>query len=171
MQRIYFLVPDIETSRTIVAELKQADVEEKHIHIVAAAGVALEDLPEASLLQKSDFLPALERGIPLGAATGLLVGLVSIVVPGGIVMGGGALLACMAAGAGVGSFMGSMIALEIPNSRHKDFQQAIERGAFLMLIDVPKESVIEIESLVLALHPNAELEKVEARALNIPPGY
>ena len=171
MQRIYFLVPDIETSRTIVAELKQADVEEKHIHIVAAAGVALEDLPEASLLQKSDFLPALERGIPLGAATGLLVGLVSIVVPGGIVMGGGALLACMAAGAGVGSFMGSMIALEIPNSRHKDFQQAIERGAFLMLIDVPKARVIEIESLVLALHPNAELEKVEARALNIPPGY
>lgn len=171
MQRIYFLVPDIETSRTIVAELEQTEVEQKHIHIVAAAGVALEDLPEASLLQKSDFLPALERGIPLGAATGLLVGLVSIVVPGGIAMGGGALLACMAAGAGVGSFMGSMIALEIPNSRHKDFQQAIERGEFLMLIDVPKERVIEIENLVLALHPNAELEKVEARALNIPPGY
>lgn len=171
MQRIYFLVPDIETSRTIVAELEQANVEEKHIHIVAAADVALEDLPEASLLQKSDFLAAFERGIPLGAATGLLVGLVSIVIPGGIAMGGGALLACMAAGAGVGSFMGSMIALEIPNSRHKDFQQAIERGEFLMLIDVPKERVIEIENLVLAHHPNAELEKVEARALNIPPGY
>jgi hypothetical protein len=55
MQRIYFLVPDIETSRIIVAELGQADVEEKHIHLVAAEGVSLEDLPEASLLQKNRF--------------------------------------------------------------------------------------------------------------------
>lgn len=171
MQRIYFLVPDIETSRTIVAELKQADVAEKHIHIVAAEDVALEELPEASLLQKSDFLAAIERGIPLGATAGLLAGLVTIVVPGGVAMGGGALLASMAAGAGVGSWMGSMVAVDIPNSRHRDFQEAIDRGEFLMLIDVPKERVIEIESLVMTHHPNAELEKVEARVLNVPPGY
>ena len=171
MQRIYFLVPDIETSRAIVAELKKADVEEKHVHLVAAEGVSLEDLPEASLLQKTDFLAALERGVPLGAATGLLAGLVALAVPGGVAIGGGALLACMAAGAGVGSWMGSMAALSIPNSRHRDFQQAIERGEFLMLIDVPKDRVIEIENLVMTHHPNAELEKVEPRALNVPPGY
>lgn len=171
MQRIYFLVPDIDTSRTIVTELKEAEVEEKHIHIVAADNVSLEELPEASLLQKSDFLAAVERGIPLGAAAGLLAGLVTIVVPGGVAMGGGALLATMAAGAGVGSWMGSMVALDIPNSRHREFQQAIDRGEFLMLIDVPKERVLEIENLVLAHHSGAELERVEARALNIPPGY
>lgn len=171
MQRIYFLVPDIETSRTIVTELKEAEVEEKHIHIVAADNVSLEELPEASLLQKSDFLAAVERGIPLGAAAGLLAGLVTIVVPGGVAMGGGALLATMAAGAGVGSWMGSMVALDIPNSRHREFQQAIDRGEFLILIDVPKERVLEIENLVLAHHSGAKLERVEARALNIPPGY
>jgi hypothetical protein len=171
MQRIYFVVPDLETSRTIVTELEQAEIAEKHIHIVAAENVSLEDLPEASLLQKSDFLAALERGIPLGAVTGLLAGLVTIIVPGGVAMGGGALLASMAAGAGVGSWLGSMVALDIPNSRHRDFQQAVERGEFLMLIDIPKERVAEIEKLVLAHHPNADLEKVEARILNVPPGY
>ena len=171
MQRIYFLVPDLETCRTIVTELEAVNVEERHIHIVAADNVSLQELPEASLLQKSDFLAAIERGIPLGAAAGLLAGLVAIAVPGGLAIGGGALLACMAAGAGVGSLMGSMVALDIPNSRHRDFQQAIERGEFLMLIDVPKERVIEIEELVMALHTNAELEKVEARVLNAPPGY
>lgn len=171
MQRIYFLVPDIETSRAIVTELEQAEVEEKHIHIVAAENAALEDLPEASLLQKSDFLAAFERGIPLGGTVGLLAGLVTMVVPGGVAMGGGALLATVAAGAGVGSWMGSMVALDIPNSRHRDYQQAIERGEFLMLIDVPKKRVIEVENLVLAHHPNAELEKVEARLLSTPPAY
>lgn len=171
MQRIYFLVPDIETSRTIVNELKEAGLEEKYIHIVAADDVPLKELPEASLLQKSDFLAAVERGIPLGAAAGLLAGLVTLVVPGGVAMGGGALLATMAAGAGVGTWLGSMVALDIPNSRHREFQEAIEKGELLMLIDAPKERVLEIENLVLAHHPNAELERVEARILNIPPGY
>jgi hypothetical protein len=171
MQRIYFLLPDIQTCRAIVTELRQSDVEEKHIHLIGSGDVSLEDLPEASLLQKSDFLPAIERGIPLGAAAGLLGGLVTLVVPGGVAMGGGALLACMAAGAGVGSWMASMVALDIPNSRHREYQNAIDNGEFLILIDVPKERVVEIEELVMQHHPNAELETVEARALKIPPGY
>ena len=65
----------------------------------------------------------------------------------------------------------SMVALDIPNSRHKDFQEAIDSGEFLMLIDVPKNRVIDIEKLVMLHHPNAELEKVEPRVLNTPPGY
>lgn len=171
MQRIYFLVPDLVTTRAIVDEAKAAGIEEHHIHIIGAENAPLEDLPEASLLQKSDFLAAIERGIPLGAATGLLAGLVTIVVPGGVAMSGGALLASMAAGAAVGSWMGSMVALDIPNSRHRDLQEAIEQGKFLMLIDVPKDRVAWTEEMVLKYHPEAELEKVEARILNVPPGY
>jgi hypothetical protein len=64
-----------------------------------------------------------------------------------------------------------MAALSIPNSRHREFQQAIDEGELLMLIDVPKDRVIEIENLVITHHPKAELEKVEPRALNVPPGY
>jgi hypothetical protein len=171
MQRIYFLLPDIQICRSIVTELKLSGVEEKHIHLIGSENVSLEGLPEASLLQKSDFLPAIERGIPLGAAVGLLAGLVTLVVPGGVAMGGGALLACMAAGSAVGSWMGSMVALDIPNSRHREYQQAVDKGELLMLIDVPKERVIEIEKLIIKNHSNAELGKVEARALNLPPGY
>tara|TARA_R110000823_G_scaffold119998_17_gene244518 strand:+ start:18830 stop:19345 length:516 start_codon:yes stop_codon:yes gene_type:complete len=171
VQRIYFLVPSLEISRSIVAELKQNGLEEKHIHILGASDVSLDELPEATLLQKSDFLPAIERGIPLGAFSGLLAGLVALAVPGGIVVGGGALLVCMAAGALVGSLMGSMVALDIPNSRHRDFQQAIETGQFLMLVDTPKKRVEEIETLILTHHPDAELERVEARILAEVPAY
>jgi hypothetical protein len=171
MYRIYFLVPDRDITAKIVKAIEGAGIEEKHIHVIAGENVQLEDIPEASLLQKSDFLPAIERGVPLGAATGLLAGLVAMAVPGGLTIGGGAILACMAAGAGVGSWMGSMVALDIPNSRHRDFQDAVERGEFLMLIDVPKERVDEIEKLVLEHHTEAELERAEARILKTPPGY
>jgi hypothetical protein len=168
MWRVYFLVPDLATTHAIVDEAKAAGIEERYLHVIAADNAPLEDLPEASLLQKSDFLPAIERGIPLGAAAGLLAGLVTIVVPGGVSMGGGALLASMAAGAGVGSLMGSMVAVDIPNSRHKKFAEAIEQGMFLMLIDVPKDRVAEIEEMVAKHHPEAEFERVGARVLNAP---
>jgi hypothetical protein len=168
MRRIYFLVPDLATTRAIVEEARAAGVEERHLHIIGPQDVPLEDLPEASLLQKSDFLAAIERAVPLGAATGLLAGLVTIAIPGGVALGGGALLACMAAGAGVGTLMGSMVAVDIPNSRHRKYQDAVDAGSFLMLIDVPRDRVAEIEELVLTHHPDAELERVGARVLNAP---
>ena len=62
MRRIYFLVPDISVTKYIVDELMLARIEERHIHIIAKQGTPLEDLPEASLLQKSDFIPAVEKG-------------------------------------------------------------------------------------------------------------
>ena len=43
--------------------------------------VALEQLPEASLLQSSDVAHSLERGRALGVATGALLGLVALLYP------------------------------------------------------------------------------------------
>lgn len=81
MRRIYFLVPDIETTRKIVDELLLARVQERHMHIVAKHDIPLEDLPEATFLQKTDFIPALEQGLAIGGATGTLAGLVAIALP------------------------------------------------------------------------------------------
>ena len=77
MRRIYFLVPDIATTKLIVDELLLARIEERHIHVIAKRGTELEDLPEASLLQKSDFIPAVERGLALGGSVGALAGFMS----------------------------------------------------------------------------------------------
>ena len=84
MRRIYFLVPNIATTKKIVDDLLLAKIEEKHVHVIAKRGTPLEDLPEANLLQKSDFIPAVEQGIALGGATGLLAGLVAIALPPGL---------------------------------------------------------------------------------------
>ena len=55
MRRIYFMVPDIKTAGKIVDELLLARIEERHLHVLAIRGTPLEDLPEANVLQKSDF--------------------------------------------------------------------------------------------------------------------
>jgi hypothetical protein len=158
MRRIYFLVPNIETTKKIVDELLLARVEERHIHVLAKRGTPLEDLPEATFLQKTDFIPALEQGLALGGATGLLAGLVAISLPTGLVLGGGALFAITLAGAGVGALMSSMVGSSIGNRRIEQFQEAMERGEFLLMVDVPRDRVEEIETIIKKHHPEAECE-------------
>lgn len=168
MRRLYFLVPDIETTKTIVDELLLARIEERHIHVIAKEGVPLENLPEATFLQKTDFVPALERGLAVGGATGVLAGLVAITFPpAGLVLGGGALLLSTAlAGAGVGAWLSSMMGAGLSNSRLKAFQDAIQKGELLMIVDVPKGRVEDIEELVKEHHPEAEVEGTEP---TVPP--
>jgi hypothetical protein len=161
MKRIYFLVPDIETTKKIVDELLLARVEERHMHVIAKRDTPMENLPEATFLQKTDFVPALEQGIAIGGVTGALAGLVAIALPTGLVLGGGAVLALSLAGAGLGAWWSSMIGASTGNRRIKDFEAAIERGEFLMMVDVPKERVEEIEELVKKHHPEAECEGTE----------
>ncbi len=167
MRRIYFLVPDIDTARKVVDELLLARVEERHMHLVAKEGTPMEDLPEATFLQKTDFVPALEKGLAIGGATGVLAGLAAITFPpAGLILGGGAVLAIALAGAGVGAWVSSMIGASIPNSRIKEFTKAIEQGEVLMLVDVPKAKVEAIEEMVKQHHPEAEIEGTEP---TIPP--
>lgn len=162
MRRLYFLMPDITTTHSLVNELLLSHVEERYIHVLAKEGTPLEDLPEASLFQKSDFVPAIERGLTLGAATGVLCGLVAMALPpAGLVIGGGAVFAIGAAGAGVGGLMSSMVGISLPSSRLKKFEDALDQGEFLVMIDVPRPRVEEIEQLVRKHHPEADIEGTE----------
>jgi hypothetical protein len=162
MHRLYFLMPDITVTHNLVNELLLSHVEERYIHVIAKEGTPMEELPEASLLQKSDFIPAVERGLALGAITGVMVGLVAMAFPpAGLVIGGGAVSAIGAAGAGVGGWVSSMVGVSVPSTRLKKFEDAIGDGEFLVLVDVKRERVAEIEALVKKHHPEADIEGTE----------
>jgi hypothetical protein len=162
MRRLYFLMPDINVTHELVKELLLSHVEERYIHVIAKEGTPMEDLPEASLLQKSDFVPAIEKGLTIGAITGVVCGLVAMTFPpAGLVIGGGAVFAIGAAGAGVGGLMSSMVGIGLPSSRLEKFEAAINQGEFLVLIDVPRTRVDEIEDIVMKHHPEADIEGTE----------
>lgn len=164
MRRLYFLIPDTDSAKVIVDELLLARIEERHIHIAAADHHALTEanLPEANLLQESDFVPAVERGLAVGGATGVLAGVAAVVIPGvGLALGGGAILGIGLAGAGVGAWVSSMIGISTPSSRLTEFEKAIEAGQLLMMVDVPKERVDDIATRVRSHHPEAHIEGTE----------
>lgn len=162
MRRLYFMVPDIKTAKIVVDELLLKRVDEHHIHVVAKEGTAMGDLPEANLLQKSDFIPAMERGLAVGGITGVLAGIAAVTFPpAGLVLGGGAILGTSLAGAGFGAWISGMIGMDVPNSQIKKFEEAIEKGEVLMMIDIPKTRVEEIEALVQQHHPDADMGGTE----------
>ena len=58
-----------------------------------------------------------------------------------------------------------MIGVSTPSSRLKRFSAAIEQGQFLLMADIPRTRVAEIEERLQTQHPEAHLEGEEP---NIP---
>ncbi|MDP1666325.1 MAG: DUF1269 domain-containing protein [Methylobacter sp.] len=167
MRRIYFLVPNIEITHKIVEELQAEGIEDRYIHILAKRDTPLEGLPEAGMSIKTDFIPAVERGVALGGTTGLLAGLIGLRFAG-FAIAGGPLLGIIMAGATIGSMMGGLAGMNSGNSRLKQFEEAIEQGQLLILVDVPRERIETIKQLITKHHPDAEFEGVEPI---LPPSY
>jgi hypothetical protein len=159
MRRIYFLLPNTASAKSIVNELLLQRVEWRHIHVLANANVHLEDLPEATLTQRSDLLPALARGTAAGGVTGMLAGLVAMAFPpAGLTIAGGVVVVMTLASAGFGAWAATMIGVAVPSTRLRRFEHAVEQGELLMMVDVPKDRVDEIEQMVKSHHAEADVE-------------
>ena len=149
MKRFYWLLQDVATARAVVDDLLEAGVRWEDIGLIARDDIELADLPEAGVARKSDLLPAVRQGGCIGALTGALAGLAAIAFPpAGLTFGGGVLVALMAAGCGFGAWVGGMMGISFPDRRLSRFQDAIDRGELLIMVDVPDAGVEPVEALV-----------------------
>ena len=147
--RLYFMLPDVPSARTLLDALLLARVEERYMHFYAKEGTLLPDMPEASFVQKTDLVHGLETGILIGGGAGLLGGILLVMFPPeGINLQMFAILAAALGGALFGGWASGMVAAAIPNSRLQAFQPEIERGKVLLIIDVPLKRVREIEEMI-----------------------
>lgn len=164
MKRLYFLSPSLESTTAIVEELHTLGINDRDIHVVGKnhTGMANNHVHEASVLQTSDVIPALERGAAIGVTSGLLAGLVAVSFPpAGLILGGGAVLGMGLFGAGFGAWVSSMIGVSVPNETVEQYEQAIEKGQFLLILDIPKEDEFRIADLILKHHPEASIDEVD----------
>jgi hypothetical protein len=61
-----------------------------------------------------------------------------------------------------------MVAMDMPNSRLKKYEEPIEKGELLILIDIPKDRVEEFTAVIRKHHPEAEFEGIEP-IMPLPP--
>lgn len=149
-------------------DLKDDGIKESHIYAVAGPDTAMAGLPDGGP-EDDDFLPAFERGVAMGGATGMLAGLLAMAIPpAGIVVGGGAVLLFGMMGGSLGGLLTGMAGAAFPNTRLKKFEDEIQAGRILILVDVPRSKVAHVNSLILRHDPEVEIEGIEPPAPIIP---
>lgn len=155
-RRLYFMLPDVESARGMLDEMLLARIPVQRIHFLAKRGTLPADLPEASVLQKTDMVHGAQLGVVIGAAAGLSGGLLALAFPPeGVSVQLVVVLIGGIAGALLGSWISSMAASAVPNTKLKAFHPEIERGRVLMMVDVPMSRAGEISQLVASRHPEA----------------
>lgn len=155
-RRLYFLLPDLASARSMLDELLLARIEERHLRFLAQRGTLPPDLPEATVWQKTDLVHGAQLGIVIGGAAGVLGGALAVLFPPqGVTLQLVTVLITTLAGAVLGAWISSLAAAAVPNSRLRPFHDAIERGKVLLMADVPLHRVAAIRELVLRRHPEA----------------
>lgn len=168
-RRLYFLLPNISSAKVVHNELLLAKIEEKHQHVIARDGVKMDELPEADLRQKSDIVHGLQMGTIIGGLTGAILSTIAVmmnmIVPGIEVW---SVASLTVGGAFLGAFASTMVAVNISNSRLAGFQQEIDNGRILYMVDVPFKRVDEITQLVRGHHPEADIRGIDPQIPAFP---
>lgn len=164
MRRLFFLLPHVESCQAVVAELEKAGVPERHLHVVASLEQRLGDLPEAGVLQKTELLHGLVWGLGLGALAGLLGGwLIVRFPPIDHGLGNDTLIITAGLGALFGALVSALMSSHEHNHSLDKFEQAIEAGEILLMVDLPRTQVEATKRMVLEHHPEAEFAVTKPR--------
>ena len=110
-RRLYFVLPDVESARTMLNDMLLARIEVRHIHFLSRRGSLPDDLPEATVMQKTDIVHGAQTGLAIGAIVGAAAGFLLVMFPPeGMTLKLMAVLAVALGGALFGMWASSMVA-------------------------------------------------------------
>jgi len=152
-RRIYFSFPTAEQARRVVAELATNGVKQDRMHTIARPDVEIAGLPVANDAQRGDRVWFWERVFWYGNLAYFAVALG--VAAAALYLGspGWAIIASVAAIAAV--ILGQRFAVKVPHVHLSEMRVPITHGEVILLVDVPRTRVHEIEHLVSRHHPEA----------------
>ena len=152
--RLYYMLPDMACARTLLDELLLKRIEERHMHFMAREGTLPHDMPDANFLHKTDLVHGAQMGMMIGGGAGLIAGVLLVMFPPeGLSLQTFAILVAGLGGAVFGAWASGMNAAAVPNSRLAQFAEGIQQGKVLLIIDVPRGRVREIEEVIKSCHP------------------
>lgn len=153
-RKLYFMLSDIPKARAMLDELLLARVEERQMRFWAKDDTLPADMPAANFWQKTDLVHGVQTGVLAGGAVGLLAGILLVLFPPqGLALQTEAILVAAVGGALFGAWVAGMVAAAIPNSRLKTFQEGIDNGQVLLILDIPYAKVELVEDLFATHHP------------------
>ena len=138
--RHVFSTPDLLAARTAMQAARDAGIDDRDISLVAREDIELQRIPDHLMQGRNDFYPAALRGGACGGGTGLLLGLIAVVVPPlGVTLAGAA--AMTVAGALFGCWIGELVGFEVPDPVSRKFKDEIAAGRILVVVDASREQL------------------------------
>jgi len=167
---LYYLLPDVAAARAAMDELLLARIEARHIRFMSAGQNLPPELPEASLMQRTDIVRGAEMGMAAGAALGLLAGIGLLYYFDMDRAGVKAAVVVIASLLGMlfGAWASSMQGASLPNSRLSAFAPELEAGGILLITDVPSGMVEKVEAVMAERHPEMRFKGEEAHIPTFP---
>jgi hypothetical protein len=160
MKRLFFLVPDMQTTREVAQEMEDNGVGESHVHVM---GQKVDQLNRAHLhptnvVQTTDLVPALWRGAILGVIlSGAIYLLFSLMLPMEVNISGLGMFAIIMFGVGFGIWASGMIGIGIKNEIIERYENYVKEGHYIVIVDVPNEREQEVTNQVIQMHPNTKV--------------
>lgn len=153
-RRIYFLSPDVEHALSVVAELEDNGVERRHMHAIAREDIDIGRLPPATRNQKRDKVWFLDRMFWVGDLIFFALALLAMTLTLYLGLHIWAMIALVLM---VSSFVvGEIFAIKVPHVHLTEVKGAIARGEILLMVDVPRRRVHEINTLISKHHPEID---------------
>jgi len=147
--RHVFSAEDLGTARAAIAAARRAGAADKDISLIARSDIEIDKIPQDRLDVAGDTVPAAWRGALGGGSAGFLAGLMALAIPPlGVTVAG--IAALTAIGAAVGTWSSAMMGSAIPNSVRRKFEEEIEAGRILVVVDLDKQDLAGLDALVAA---------------------
>ena len=153
LRRLYFILPDTTALRHITDELQAAGIDDGHLSVTSYRPEALQDIGVRVKSDVNDAGAVLERVLWSGNLLLFFVatlGAVVLAFKNGFTAWLLVPLAVMAA-----TFIAGLRFTRVPNAHVADFNEALRHGELLLMVDVRRERVAEIEDRVHRRHPEA----------------
>lgn len=142
--RHVYSATNMDTVKHAMGAARKAGVESRGISLIARHDIELRCIPSQRRVVTNDFYPAAVRGVVGGGASGLLVGLVAVVVPPvGITLAGVGAMTII--GATMGAWASAMAGSSLPDPVRRKFEEVIERGNILVVLDGKREMMEHVD--------------------------
>ena len=161
--RCVYLTEDMHAANAALQAARQAGIPNGDLSMVARGDIELEKIPDHMTEDHHDFAPGAVRGVAMGGGTGLLLGLIGVVVPPlGITLAGAAAIAV--AGAAMGAWTGALVGFDVPDAVSRTFEAEIKAGHILLVVDasdaeheVARGAIIATGAAVLPFHQSTAM--------------
>ena len=151
MKRIYYLAATSESANEVFTTVRDAGVGINQLNIIGEniAEIKKHKMKLANLSERRDIVRCLEIGALLGLLFGLISALVMVVIPPrGVEMTPSVFMLVAFVVCLFGLWVGGMIGLRKDNIKIAGFRENLDRGEFLVLIDLQEQQEEKIRSLM-----------------------